>query len=136
MLPDLDQAVREEAALMFNAQTRKNDINFPWKFRIGEGQTLSYSDFAKAFYEIAALQKNIPWYRRILRDEKAARFGSLKACFHPGDGRIDIDGQPVATTRMGSCQVLKFDPALAGRERAWIAFVGSLHHVTMHEVGM
>lgn len=63
VLPDLEQAIREQATIMFNTQTRKGYLNVAWKFRIGEGQTLSYADFAKAFDEVAAIQKQIPWYR-------------------------------------------------------------------------
>jgi hypothetical protein len=135
VLPDLEQAVKEQATIMFNAQTRKNYINVAWKVRIGEGQTLSYADFAKAFGEVAAFQKQIPWYRIILRDEKSARFDGLKACFHPGEGRIDIDDQPAVTIKAGSCQVLKFDPAVAGAGKARITFVGPLDIVTLHETG-
>ena len=135
VLPRLEQAIREEATIMFNARTRKAYLNVAWKFRIGEGQTLSYADFAKAFDDVAAIQKRIPWYRISLHDEKVARFDGLKACFHPGEGRIDIDGTPAATVKAGSCQVLKFDPAMAAAGNARIRFVGPLDTVTMHEVG-
>lgn len=135
VLPDLEQAVREQATIMFNARTRKAYLNVAWKFRIGEGQTLRYADFAKAFDDVAAIQKRIPWYQVSMHDEKVARFDGLKACFHPGEGHIDIDGQPAATIRSGSCQVLKFDPAMTGADNARIRFVGPLDTVTLHEVG-
>ncbi|MGG7605630.1 hypothetical protein [Massilia sp. BKSP1R2A-1] len=131
VLPELEQAVREKATIMFNARTRKEYINTAWKFRIGAGQTLSYADFAKAFDEVAGVQKRIPWYKASLHDEKVARFDSLKACFHPGEGRIEIDGRPADTIKAGSCQVLKFDPALARTGRPEIAFVGPLDIVTL-----
>lgn len=135
VLPDLEQAVKEEATIMFNARTRKAYLNVAWKFRIGEGQTLRYADFAKAFDNVAAIQRQIPWYRIGLRDEKTARFDGLKACFHPGEGRVEIDGRPAATLSSGSCQVLKFDPAMTSASNAWISFVGPLDTVTLHETG-
>lgn len=131
VLPELEQAVREKATIMFNARTRKEYINTAWKFRLGERQTLSYADFAKAFDEVAATQKKIPWYKAVLHDEKVARFDSLKACFHPGESRIEIDGRPADTIKAGSCQVLKFDPALARSGKPEIAFVGPLDIVTL-----
>lgn len=131
VLPELEQAVREKATIMFNTRTRKEYLNVAWKFRVGEEQTLSYADFAKAFDEVVAVQKRIPWYKVSLHDEKVARFDSLKACFHPGEGRIEIDGRPADTIEAGSCQVLKFDPALARTGRPEIAFVGPLDIVTL-----
>ncbi len=134
LLPELEQAAKEKATIMFNAQTRKNSLQVAWKFRIPEERTLSYADFAAAFDEVAAVQKNIPWYRISLREERIARFDGLKACFHPGAGRIEIDGQPAASTTVGTCQVLKFDRAQA--KAASIVFVGPLHIVTLNEVRM
>jgi len=136
VLPELPQALKENATIMFNAQTRKNYLNLAWKFRIGEDQALSYADFAKAFSEVAAVQNRISVLQIHLRDEKLARFDGLKACFDKGEGRIDIDGQPAATTKSGSCQVLKFDPGVASSGQARIAFVGSLDTVTLHETGI
>lgn len=135
ILPELEQGLRERATIMFNAQTRKNYINLAWKFRIGAGQTLSYADFAKAFTEVAGFQSRISTHQIHLRDEKNARFDGLKACFHPGEGRIDIDGRPAATTKAGSCQILQFDPAMASGGQARISFVGALDTVTLHETG-
>lgn len=135
VLPELEQAVREEATIMFNARTRKNYLGIAWKFRIAEGQTLSYRDFARAFEEVAAVQTKIPWHRISLRDERLARFDGLKACFHPDGGRIDIDGQPAPTTSIGSCQVLRFAPEMAGKGNPTIRFVGPLDIVTLHEAG-
>lgn len=135
LLPALELAEKEKATVMFNARTRKSYLNVAWKFRIAEGQTLSYADFARAFDEVAVVQKKIPWYRIGLRDERAARFDGLKACFHPGEGRIDIDGQPAAARTQGSCLVLKFDSALAKSGNAKIAFIGALDIVTLHEAG-
>lgn len=138
VLPQLEQAVKEKATIMFNAQTRKSYLNVAWKFRIAEGQTLSYADFARAFDEVASVQKKIPLYRIGLRDERLARFDGLKACFHPGEGRIEVDGKPAETTSVGSCRVLKFDPAMArtgaGARGASIAFIGPLNIVTLHEM--
>jgi hypothetical protein len=133
VLPELEQAIRENATIMFNAQTRRNTLDLAWKFRIGQGQTLSYADFARAFVEVGAVQKRISEHQLHLREEKNARFDGLKACFHPGEGRIEIDAKPAATTRTGSCQVLKFDPAMASGQ-ARIAFVGPLDTVTLHEI--
>lgn len=135
VLPELDQALKENATIMFNAQTRRNTLDLAWKFRIGEGQTLSYADFARAFTEARSVQERISEHQIHLREEKNARFDGLKACFHPGEGRIDIDGQAVATTRSGSCQVLLFDPAMAKDGQARIRFVGPLDTVTLHETG-
>ena len=136
LLPDLDQAVKEKATIMFNARTRKNNLKAAWKFRIAPGQTLSYQDFSKAFDEVAAVQKKIPWHRISLYDERVARFDGLKACFHPGGGRIEIDGQAAVSTSVGTCQILKFDPTLARTGNAAIAFIGPLHIVTLNEVNM
>jgi len=135
VLPELPQALKENATIMFNAQTRKNYLDLAWKFRIGQDQALSYADFAQAFTEVAAVQNRISVLQIHLRDEKNARFDGLKACFDKGQGRIDIDGQPAATTKAGSCQVLKFDPAVARSSQARIAFVGPLDSVTLHETG-
>lgn len=134
LLPELEEAAREKATIMFNAQTRRNYLNVGWKFRIAEGQTLSYADFAKAFDEVASVQKKIPLWRISLRDERLARFDGLKACFHPGKGRIEVDGQPAVTTSVGACEVLRFDPAMARNENVRIAFIGPLDIVTLHEV--
>jgi len=133
LLPELPQAANEGATIMFNAQTRKDYMQVAWKFRVAPGQLLAYADFAKAFDEVAFVQKNIPLYRINLRDERLARFDGLKACFHPGGGRIEIDGQPAPTTNVGACSVLRFDPAIAKAGQARIAFVGPLDTVTLHE---
>jgi hypothetical protein len=134
VLPELEEAAKEKATIMFNAQTRKNFLNVAWKFRIAPGQTLPYADFAKAFDEVASVQKKIPLWRISLREERLARFDGLKACFHPGKGRIEVDRQPAATTSVGACEVLRFDPALARNEHVRIAFIGPLGIVTLNEV--
>lgn len=136
LLPELDQAIKEKATIMFNARTRKNYLKVAWKVRIAEGQVLSYTDFSRAFDEVADVQKKIPWHHISLYEERLARFDGLKACFHTDGGRIDIDGQPAPTVDTGSCRVLKFDPAMASKGNPRISFVGSLDIVTLHEAGM
>ena len=135
VLPDLPEAARENATIMFNTQTRKNQLKVAWKLRIGEGQVLSYADFSRAFDEVKAVQDKIPVYRISMRDERTARFDGLRACFVAVAGRIEVDGRPAATSAEGSCQVLKFDPALAGAGEARIAFIGALDTVTLNETG-
>lgn len=134
LIPALEQALEEKATLMFNTQTRRNNLSTAWKLRIAEGQRLAYADFARAFDEVKVVQKQIPWYRIGLHEERTARFDGLKACFLEAGGRIDIDGQPAATSTEGTCQILKFDPSAANAGQAEIAFSGPLDIVTLHEV--
>ncbi|MBQ5940267.1 MULTISPECIES: hypothetical protein [unclassified Massilia] len=133
LLPNNEQAAREQATLMFNTQTRKGYVNVAWKLRLREGQMLPYADFAKAFDEVKRVQQQIPWYRISMYDERVARFDGLKACFFTGEGRIEIGGQPAAARTEGMCQVIRFDPALAGVDRNDIAFIGQLDTVTLHD---
>lgn len=134
ILPDLPQAADEKATIMFNAQTRKGYVGAGWKLRLAEGNTLPYTAFAQAFDEVKSVQKKIPWYRYGLRDERAARFDALKACFGSGGGGIEIDGLPVPTQTRGACKMLKFDAGRAASKSSVIAFVGKLDNVTLDRV--
>jgi hypothetical protein len=134
ILPDLPQAANERATIMFNAQTRKGYVGAGWKLRLAEGKTLPYTAFAQAFDEVKSVQKKIPWYRYGLREERAARYDALKACFGSGGGDIEIDGQPVPTQTRGACKMLKFDAGRAASKSSVIAFVGQLENVTLDRV--
>lgn len=134
LLPYLDWARQERATIVFNAPSLTNQLQTAWTIRLAPGQTLSYADFDRALGEMKTVQKNIPWYRFGLRQVRKSKQDGLKACFAVRDGRIEIDGQPAATTPEDGCQVLAFDPALAERGAATIAFVGTLDSVTLHDV--
>lgn len=133
LLPYLEWARQERATIAFNLPTLSNQLQTAWTIRLGPEQTLAYADFGRALDEMKYVQKNIPWYRFSLRQVRTSTQDGLKACFDNGDGRIEIDGQAVATTIEGGCQVLAFDPALAARGAATIAFVGLLDTVTLHD---
>ena len=135
LLPDLKQAAEERATIMFNTLTRSRTVDTAWKLRTGAGQTLAYADFAKALDEVRFVQQQLPWYRLGLRQMRLVGHDGLRACFHDGAGRIEIDGQAAATIVEGGCQLLKFDPARARDGRSVISFVGPLHIVTLHEAG-
>jgi hypothetical protein len=136
LLPDLPQAAAENATIMFNTPTRAERIALEWKFRTSDKQTLSYAEFAKAFDQVRAVQRKIPWDRPGLQEVRLVEYDGLTACFLPGGGRIDVGGKPAATAAEGACRVLKFDAALAGAGAAEIAFVGPLDIVTLHEAGI
>lgn len=133
LLPDLEQAAREKATIMFNTQTRRRYISSVWKLRVREGQVLPYAEFAKAFDEVKSVQQKISRFHLDLRDERLARFDGLKACFLETGGRIEIDSQPAEAVTEGMCQILKFDPARASAGDASIAFIGPLDIVTLNE---
>jgi hypothetical protein len=134
LLPDLKQAARERATVMFNTPTRKNWIDVGWLVRLKENNTLPYADFAKALEEIRHTQAKMPWYRIAFHYEKKTRFNALKACFISGDGDIVVDGQPAETTSRGPCKLLKFEPAKADSPGSIIAMAGSLANVTLDSI--
>ncbi|MGZ8291191.1 MAG: hypothetical protein ACXW2U_18380 [Telluria sp.] len=133
-LPDLQQAAKERATIMFNTQTRKGYLGAGWKLRLAADNTLPYPSFAQAFDQVKSVQKKIPWYRYGLREEKAARFDALKACFGSAGGSIEIDGQAAPTQTRGTCKMLKFDAERAASKNSVIAFVGQLENVTLDRV--
>jgi len=133
VLPDLPQATKESATVMFNAQTRWRTLEVSFKLRVSAQQTLAYVDFAKALDEFRFVQDQIPWYRLGLRAIRNAKLDGLRACFRSGDGRIEIDGAPAPARADGNCQVLKFDAAKAGARTATITFIGALDYVTLDE---
>lgn len=133
LLPDLEQARKERATIMFNAQTFANRLETAWKLRIAPDNTLSYASFAEALQELRYVQDSIPWYRFGLRRIRNGVYDGLKACFIGPEGRIEIDGQPAATTPDGACQVLPFDADRLRAGPSTIAFVGQLDTVTLHE---
>lgn len=132
VLPVLPPAAAQGATIMFNTQTRKGYLSMVWKLRIPEAQTLAYADFARAIDEAAAVQRSVPWYRYHLRNVRRTGFNALRACFLDGGGRIEVDGRPAPTSASGACQVLKFDPAVAHKGGAMIAFIGPLDIVILH----
>lgn len=135
VLPELAQALREGATVMFNTQTRDNTLDVEFKLRISPQQTLAYADFAKAIGEFKTLQNRIPWYRLGLRSIKNGKLDGLKACFRSDDGRIEIDGMAAGTRAQGNCQVLGFERAKAGAGAgSTIAFVGALELVTLDDM--
>ena len=132
LLPELPPAAAQGASIMFNTQTRKGYLSMVWKLRIPEAQTLAYADFARALDEAAAVQRSVPWYRYNLRNVRRTGFDALRACFLDGGGRIEVDGQPAATSASGVCHVLRFDPGGAQKGGATIAFIGPLDIVILH----
>lgn len=134
LLPDLPQAAAQNATIMFNTPTRAGRIGLEWKLRLSEKQTLSYAEFAKAFDQVKAVQRKIPWDRPGLREVRMVEYDGLTACFLSKEGRIDVGAKPAATVAEDACQVLKFDAATAGATE--IAFVGPLDIVTLHEAGI
>jgi hypothetical protein len=135
LLPDLERAAAENATIMFNTPTHEGRIALEWKLRITDKQTLSYADFARAFEQVKAVQRKIPWDRPGLREVRSVDYDGLTACFLSNKGRIEIGGQAAPTLAEGACQVLKFDPATAAGAPE-IAFVGPLDIVTLHEVSL
>ena len=134
LLPDLKDAARERATIMFNSQTRKNWIDVAWMVRLKENNTLAYQDFAKALDQVKYTQAKMPWYRPAFRYEKKVRFDGLKACFTSAGGDILVDGQAVETVSRGSCKMLKFESAKANAPGSVIAFLGPVANVTLDTV--
>lgn len=132
LLPDLPQALRENATVLFNAQTQGRNLEAVFTLRLSAQQTLAYADFARALREFRAVQDQVPWYRFGLRAIRNAGMDGLKACFRSPDGRIEIDGAPAQVLAQGACQILRFDPAASGQT---IGFVGQLENVTLHDRG-
>jgi len=133
VLPESQQAVQENATVMFNAQTRWRSLDVAFKLRVSPQQTLGYASFARAIQEFKVVQNQVPWYRNGLRAIRNARIDGLRACFSSPDARIEIDGAQAQTQVEGMCQVLKFDPAAARAGNATIAFIGQLDNVTLDE---
>jgi hypothetical protein len=134
LLPDLKEAARERATIMFNSQTRKNWIDVAWLVRLKENNTLPYEDFAKALEQVKQTQANMPWYRPAFRYEKNVRFDGLKACFNSDGGDILVDGQPAETISRGPCKLLKFEPAKANTPGSVVAILGPVANVTLDTI--
>lgn len=132
LLPELRDAAHENATIMFNTPTREGRIALEWKLRISDRQTLSYADFAQAIDVVRTVQRKIPFNSSGLREVRMVEYDGLRACFRSNEGRILIDGKPVATTAEGTCQVLEFK-AIGQSE---ITFVGPLDIVTLNRTVM
>lgn len=131
LLPELRDAAHENATIMFNTPTREGRIALEWKVRVGSGQRLSWVAFEQALDQARSVQSKIPFELTGLRELRMVEYDGLRACFRTGGGRIEVDGQPLATRVEGSCQVLKYDTA-ARAGNGDIAFVGPLDIVTLN----
>ena len=131
VLPELPQAIKENATVMFNAQTRWRSIEVDFKLRTSPQQTLAYADFARAIEEFKRVQGQIPWYRIGMRAIRNATTRGLRACFRTAGARIEIDGVAAPTRVQGMCHALAFEPSRANAGPASIGFVGDLDQVTL-----
>ncbi|CAN7258870.1 hypothetical protein [Massilia sp. LjRoot122] len=136
LLPELREAVHENATLMFNTPTREGRVALEWKLRVGERQAISYATFAQAMSEVRSVQRKIPFNRNGLREVRMVEYDGLRACFRTNEGHIEIGGHAAKTETDGACRVLKFDPATANAGPAEISFVGPLEIVTLSRGGI
>jgi hypothetical protein len=131
LLPDLPLAREEDATLMFNAQTKPRLLGAAFPLRLGEGNVLPYSDFAKAMREFDLFRTKIPWSELGMREIRHAEYDSLRACFALPGGAILIDGAPAGAADGERCSVLKFDVSKV-ESGAVISFTADLDNLTLH----
>lgn len=131
LLPGLPQG-RRGATIMFREQSLPGHIGAAWRLRVGADRHLPYAGFRQAMDEIRNAQNAIPVGHEGLKLVRTARYDALKACFLAGGGTVLVDGVPAADAAVGSCVVLKYDPALAASGKT-IEFKGPLDRVTVVE---
>lgn len=124
------QAIDEDAIIMFKEHTMSRAIGLAWLVRLGPGQALPYADLQRALGEVRAIQQQVTPGNLALRTLKRTSYNGLKACFLAPDGDIRIDGVSSPTGRIGNCLVLKYDQARRD-SGATIEFVGPLDIVTL-----
>lgn len=130
LIPELPDAIKERATLVFNSQTRKNFVGVAWQVNFRENQ-MPYTDFAKALSEVKEVQGKIKWYELLnFSTEKKAVFDSMKVCFVEDKGTISLGDQAGDVLSHGRCQYLKFDQKQVG-ESPLIRFNGEVDIVTL-----
>jgi hypothetical protein len=121
---------RWSATIMFKEQSKQGELGVAWMVRVDAAQRLSYADFEKALDEVHGAQNAIPLEWVHLNELRTAKYDGLKACFLDASGTALIDGKPAADATVGTCSILKFDPAKAGSGQV-IEFRGPLQVVTV-----
>jgi len=135
ILPELRNAMRENATIMFNTPTRKGRVAVEWKLRLDETQSLSHADVANAMEQVRSVQRRIPGRHVALRELRVVEYDGVRACFLLDSGRIEVDGVPAATIDEGKCRVLKLEKTAAIAPSSTITFVGPLDIVTLNRAG-
>lgn len=124
------EAIDENAIIMFKEQTAMRSIGVNWVVQVGEGQRMPYADLRKAISEVHGVQSMITAGNQTLRTVKRTNYDGIKACFLTPDGEIHVGGVPGATGRVGNCLLLKYNAALLESGKT-IEFVGPLDIVTL-----
>jgi hypothetical protein len=129
LLPSLPVG-RWGATIMIRDQSKPGKLGVAWVVHMNAGQHLSYADFARALDEVHAAQNAMPLASPAHSEVRNAKYDGLKACFLDASGGVFVDGKPSADATVGTCTILKFDPARAGSGQT-IEFRGPLQIVTV-----
>lgn len=129
LLPPLPYNL-QGATVMIKEQSRANELGIGWIVRVGSAQRLTYAEFGRAMNEVWGAQRQIPVDYTNFMHVRANKYDGLKACFVGGSGDILIDGKPAADATVGTCSILKYDPAKIDSGQV-IEFKGPLQVVTV-----
>lgn len=87
-IPEIPQAEKEGATLMFKEQSKRRAVGVSWIVRVRPDQRFAYADFGKTMAEIHTAQKTMPFYRLRTRSVKYAKYDGIKACFRDAGGAV------------------------------------------------
>jgi hypothetical protein len=130
LLPALPR-VRQDAALTFKEQEKRNVVSAAWvvRPRDGENPYLYYGEIKEAMNAVHRTQASLPDGNPDLAALRAVHYDGLKACFLEDGGAVFVEGYRTADATVGNCRILKFNPGENVNQK--IEFVGRLDAVTL-----
>lgn len=123
-LPELPQALKEDAVVLFREPNRRGRLEIAWLLRVGSGRKMSYGTLARALEEIRGVQARASVLSPRFWQFKYYRYDAVQACFLDADGAILVDGQPVVDDTVGNCKRIRIDPGRFASE-AQVEFAGA-----------
>jgi hypothetical protein len=130
LLPALPPG-RQDANLVFKEKDKRNLVDAAWVVRLRDGQRpyLYYGEIKEAMEKVRKAQDAVPDGNTELSALRAAHYDGLKACFLDADNTVFVGDYPTADATVGSCRILKFDPAKDINEK--VEFIGKVDAVTV-----